>query len=61
MTNTEVCCICGNFVTSYSKSLAKLDTPWGKFSLYFHKACDIEDAREKITAKLREIALEHKP
>jgi len=45
----------------YSKSAASVDAPWGKFTLFFHKACDGKESREKITEKLREMALEKQP
>ena len=57
----EVCCVCGGFVTLYTKNEANLDTPWGKFTLQFHKACDTEQTRELIGNRLKKVALEKKP
>lgn len=57
----DVCAICGNPVTLYTKSAAHLETEWGKFSLHFHKACENEKSRQVVTEKLKAIALERRP
>lgn len=56
----EACCVCGGFVTLYSKISAHLNTPWGKFELCYHKACEREDTRKVVANKLEEMALENK-
>ncbi len=57
----DVCCICSNPVTLYTKGAAHLETEWGKFSLHFHKACLNEETKELVSERLKELALEHRP
>ena len=55
----DVCCVCGNLLTLYTKNECKLDTPWGKFVLHYHKACETPESKKLIVKKIKDVALAH--
>jgi len=57
----DVCCVCGNPVTLWTKNECKLDVPWGTFILQYHKACESDQTKKDIIEKVKELALAHKP
>ncbi len=60
-TPNDICCICGNLLTMYTKNECSVTAPWGRFVLHYHKACETPQSKKDVAEKVKEIALANKP